>query len=279
MGLALDAIEPRVFPAALELFKSGMKRYQVAGKIYKQFGKWLDVPESELNTAMIDLSISGAEEYYINRFIFDRENINNRFNLVIKMAWEIFQCKVGNGLIDIYKEASMQLQFAYILQNLIPVFIYEKDENVEIELEKTVAYNGKTREIDIFVVIHKGNNKPHNIAIEMKCYKEQASSGGKRGATDIFMKDVYVDLEKLENYKSNDICQDTLLLVMTDLERLVSPKNKEAKCWDYDISDGFILSPKTLSTPIGGKEDISIKINNEYLFKWTKADKYYFLIL
>jgi hypothetical protein len=212
---------------------------------------------------------------------FDRENVNNRFNQVIKMAWEIFQCKVGNGLIDIYKEASMQLQFAYILQNLIPVFIYKKDENVEIELEKTLYYNDKPLgEVDMFVVIRKGNNKPHNIAIEMKCYKEQASSGGKRGATDIFMKDVYVDIEKLENYKSKGTCQDTVLLVMTDLKRLVHPKNKDAKCWDYDISDGSsILEPKELHTPIGGKEDISIKINNQYLFKWTEADKYYFLIL
>jgi len=237
------------------------------------------------------LSISCAEKDYVGNmvaptpsfpltswFVFDRENINNRFNQVIKMAWEIFQCKVGNGLIDIYKEASMQLQFAYILQNLIPVFIYEEDEKVEIELEKTVKYNNKSCEVDIFVVIHKGNSD-YKIAIEMKCYKKQASSGGNRGTTDIFMKDVYVDLEKLENYKSKGICQDTVLFVMTDLERLVCPKNRDAKCWDYDISNDFILSPKTLSTPIGGKEDISIKINNQYLFKWTKADKYYFLIL
>jgi hypothetical protein len=118
MGLALDAIEPEVYPVALELFKSGMKRHEVAGKIYKQFGEWLDVPKIERNTAMIDLSISCAEKDYINESVFDGENINNRFNKVIKMAWKIFQCKVGNGLIDIYKEASMQLQFAYILQNL-----------------------------------------------------------------------------------------------------------------------------------------------------------------
>jgi hypothetical protein len=165
-------------------------------------------------------------------------------------------------------------------QNLIPIFIYEEDEKVEIELEKTVKYNNKSCEVDIFVVIHKGNNKPHNFAIEMKCYKEQASSSdGKRGATDIFMKDVYVDIEKLENYKSKGICQDTILLVMTDLERFVRPKNKDAKCWDYDISDDtYIEGPKELRTPIGGK-DVLIKITNQYIFNWTEVNKYYFLIL
>jgi len=66
MGLAFEAINPEVFPVALELFKSGMERYRVAGKIYKQFGKEWDVPENELNTAMIDLSISCAEESYVN---------------------------------------------------------------------------------------------------------------------------------------------------------------------------------------------------------------------
>jgi hypothetical protein len=66
MGLAFDAIEPEIVPVALELFKSGMERYQVAGKIYKQFGERWGVPENELNTAMIDLSISCAEDCYMN---------------------------------------------------------------------------------------------------------------------------------------------------------------------------------------------------------------------
>ena len=210
--------------------------------------------------------------------LFDEKNINKRFEQVINMAWEIFQCKVGNGLVNINKEASMQLQFAYVVQNLIPVFLYEKDEMVEIQLEKTVYLDKKnSNEVDMFIIINKGNNV-YNIAIEMKCYREIASSGGKRGATDIFLKDVYVDIEKLENYKEKNICHSTFLLVMNDLERLVYPKNKDAKCWDYDISNNFVLSPKKLTTPIGGKE-ISIKIKNQYNFKWTKAGNYYFLVL
>jgi len=209
--------------------------------------------------------------------LFDKNNINTRFEQVIKLTWEIFQCKVGNGLISISKEASMQLQFAYILQNLISIFIYEKDENVEIQLEKTVYPNDIPCEVDMFVIIKKGNHE-HNIAIEMKCYREYASSGGKRGAGDIFMKDVYKDIEKLETYLNANICQSTMLLIMNDYENFIYPKNKVSKCWDYDISYDYRLTPKQLTTPIGGK-DVSITINNEYVFNWTKFGVYYFLAL
>ena len=64
MGLAFDAIEPVVYPVAYKLFESGMERYRVAGEIFKQFGKRYNVPKDELNTAMIDLSITCAKKDY-----------------------------------------------------------------------------------------------------------------------------------------------------------------------------------------------------------------------
>jgi hypothetical protein len=210
--------------------------------------------------------------------LFNEDNFVKRLNLSISEAWKIFQFKVGNGLINLSKEASMQLQYAYILQNLIPLIIYNNDEEIEIELEKTVKLNDRsTNEIDIFVIGKKGNIL-HNIAIEMKCYREYASSGGKRGATDIFMKDVYIDIEKLEKYISNGICQNKFLLIVNDLDRLVNPKNKNSKCWDYDISNNYHLIPKEITTPIGG-QDQYIKINGNYVFNWIKTGDYYFLLI
>ena len=210
--------------------------------------------------------------------LFNEDDFVKRLKISISEAWKIFEFKVGNGLINLSKDASMQLQYAYILQNLIPLIIYNNDERIEIELEKTVKLNnGTTNEIDIFVIGKKGGIV-HNIAIEMKCYREYASSGGKRGATDIFMKDVYVDIEKLEKYISNNICQDKVLLIVNDLDRLVNPKNKNAKCWDYDISNNYHLMPKEINTPIGG-QDQCIKINGEYSFNWIKNGNYYFLII
>jgi hypothetical protein len=62
MGLAFDSIYPEVYPVAYKHFESGMKRYRVAAAIFKQFGNRYGIPEDEINSGMIDLSISCAEE-------------------------------------------------------------------------------------------------------------------------------------------------------------------------------------------------------------------------
>lgn len=211
--------------------------------------------------------------------IFDEKDFIKRLRLSISEAWKIFQEKVGNNVININKEASMQLHYAYILQNIIPLIIFNNDEKIIIELEASVKLpNNSSSEIDLLLIGEKLKQK-HKIAVEMKCYKEYASSGGKRGATDIFMKDVYLDIEMLENYLSNSLCDETVFLAMNDLERLVVPKDKSAKCWDYDISNGYeIKGPKNITTPISGK-DQNVNISKNYIFNWIKRGKYYFLEL
>ena len=193
----------------------------------------------------------------------------------ISFAWHVFSEKVGSRLIEINKEASMQLQYSYILQQIAPLVCYTKDEHVHIELETGVSVHGKTREIDLVLTGLKGESE-HKIAVEMKCYREYASSGGKRGATDIFMKDVYEDLYLLESYCSEAGFNRGIALVMNDLERLVNPKQKHAKCWDYDISQGATAQNQTFTTPIGGKE-ISFHISKGYHFSWLKKGKFWFL--
>jgi hypothetical protein len=67
MGLAFDAIEPVVYPVAMQLLQSGMKGYHVAARIFKQFGKQYDVPNNETNTAMIYLSVTCAENDFLKK--------------------------------------------------------------------------------------------------------------------------------------------------------------------------------------------------------------------
>ena len=64
----------------------------------------------------------------------------------------------------------------------------------------------------------------------------------KKGVTDIFMKDVYEDLQLLEKYCNNNYVNAGVALVMTDYSNFIKPKNKDAKCWDYDISEGAVAS-------------------------------------
>jgi hypothetical protein len=209
-------------------------------------------------------------------------SFEERLRKSISFAWEIFSEQVGATLLSINKEASMQLHYSYILQQILPLVCFSENESAKIELETGVIVQGRSREIDL-VLRGRAEGLIYNIAVEMKCYREITSSGGKRGATDIFMKDVYEDLHLLESYCHRDsfdneksVFNAGVALVMNDLDRLVNPKSKVAKCWDYDISNGTKVSDLHLTTPIGGKT-VDLKIRKCYAFKWIKKGEFWFL--
>lgn len=206
------------------------------------------------------------------------DNLVKRVKNIIEICWESFSAKIGCGLIEINKEASMQLHFAYILKNTLDIAIHNEDEKATLELETTIYIDGKTRECDIVIKIEKGNVIMF-LPIEMKCYREYASSGGKRGALDIFVKDVYSDIELLEAYAKKENHLNGILLVMTDLRRVVYPVTKTGKYWNYDISDGTLIQGLVeKNTPIGGF-DVNIRIDGNYNFHWREYNNFYFLKL
>lgn len=213
----------------------------------------------------------------IPRDVYDSSDINSRAINIVISAWEVFSRKVGNGLIPINKEASMQLQYAYILKHMLPLVIFQDDEEIELELETTVNDGTSNREVDIMVIVYKGDNV-FKIALELKCYKTRSSSGGNRGATDIFMKDIYQDMHLLERYCENNQANVGIALVMNDYKSFVYPKKKEAKCWDYDISQGTKVGNIRITTPIGGKS-VDIILNKQYQFNWKEIGEYTFLLL
>ena len=169
----------------------------------------------------------------------------------------------------------MQLHYSYILQQVIPLICFHKAETVKIELETGVRINGRNREIDL-VLKGEDSHGFHKIAVEMKCYREFASSGRLRGAYDIFMKDVYVDLNLLEEYCEYAEFDQGVSLVMNELKWLVHPTRKKGKCWDYDISHGTKVEAIHLTTPIGGK-NIDIRLNKSYEFDWVRNGQFWFL--
>ena len=93
----------------------------------------------------------------------------------------------------------MQLQYAYLLKQILPLALHHIDETADLELETTMRTTRGANNIDILL---KGSSAAGQvrIGIELKCYKTIAASGGSRGAHDIFMKDVYEDLQVLEDY-------------------------------------------------------------------------------
>ena len=157
-------------------------------------------------------------------------SFEERLRKSITFAWQVFMEKTGSKLLSINKEASMQLHYSYILQQVIPLICLRKGETVNIELETSVKINGRNHEIDLTLDGMNPQGRHHKIAVEMKCYRERTSSGGNRGATDIFMKDVYEDLSFLEEY-CDHVYHQGVALVMNDREGFVFPEKREGKCW------------------------------------------------
>jgi hypothetical protein len=203
-------------------------------------------------------------------------SFQERLRVAVSFAWLVFSKKVGAKLIYINKEASMQLHYAHILNQILPLIMVEADESSRVELETGVNVEGKHREIDLLLV-GQNNLSKYRIAIEVKCYKTKAASGGNRGATDIFMKDVYDDLHILERYCEENKADSAVALVMNDRDGFVNPKKKETKCWDYDISEGTVVMPQTLTTQVGStKTPIKIVLNRQYQFAWQKHGDFWF---
>lgn len=207
-------------------------------------------------------------------FITD-DLFENRLRKAISAAWAVFARKVGGGLVPVNKEASMQLQYAYILKQLLPLTLQNVGEAADIELETGVRTSTGSNNIDILLRGTSTNDKEVRIAIELKCYRNLAASGGPRGAHDIFMKDVYEDLYILEEYITLGLASRGVALVMNDLERFVRPKVKKGKCWAYDISHNFMFPGGRIDVRIGGKP-VMINLKNQYMFQWEKFGKFWF---
>lgn len=170
----------------------------------------------------------------------------------------------------------MQLHYAHILNQTLPLVTVEANETSHVEMETGVMVEKKSREIDLLVIGRKGD-ATHRIAVEVKCYRTKAASGGNRGATDIFMKDVYDDLHILERYIEEGRADRGIGLVMNDREGFVNPKNKVSKCWDYDISQGTVVGPIELKTQVGStKQPIYISLKRQYQFSWHQYGSFWF---
>lgn len=202
------------------------------------------------------------------------ESFETRLRHAISVAWKVFARKVGGGLIPVNKEASMQLQYAYLLKQLLPLTLHNPDESADIELETGVKLPTGSHNIDILVTGTSAKCTTR-IAIEMKCYRNITSSGGPRGAQDIFQKDVYEDLQVLEQYVEAGIASCGIALVMNDLPSITTPKVKNGKYWAYDISHGTTFPGGAINVPIGGKP-VSLALKRCYVFDWSKFGSIWF---
>ncbi|MBL0919024.1 MAG: hypothetical protein IBJ14_09985 [Hydrogenophaga sp.] len=201
----------------------------------------------------------------------------HRLRHAVSAAWIAFARKAGAKLIPINKEASAQLQYAYLLRQLLPLACQHTHEHADIELESSVHLGNSRQNIDILLIGRSGSVETR-IAIEMKCYRTIAASGGVRGAQNIFMKDVYEDLQVLERYVTAGVASQGVALVMTDHRHFVHPAVKRGDCWAYDTSDGHYFPGGQVSVPIAGKP-VDIRLQRHYRFAWLPCGPFWFMEL
>ena len=205
------------------------------------------------------------------------EQTRERVSWAIEFAWNITVEKIVNGEIKVNKEASLQLHYSAILKTVLNLIKYSPSERIEIELETTVIDAKKQYNIDILITYTNGEIK-ENHSIELKCYKTIASSGGKRGAGDIFMHSVYMDIFYSELYIKQKFANQSTVLILTDYNNFINPKSKKTKNWTYDISQGHEFTGGHFTTSIGGKK-VDFKLTKQYKFNWIKNGDFWSTLL
>lgn len=204
------------------------------------------------------------------------EDYSVRLRAAVSWAWRALALKIVHGEVHVNREASLQLHYAACLQQVLPLVRFRPTEMAVIELEAAVHVGKQPYNIDVLLTGTQANDSPYRIAIEMKCYRVHAASGGKRGATDIFMKDVYEDLAVLEAYCNAGLADVGIALVMNEHRGFVFPASKTAKCWTYDISHGAKARPGTLDVAVGGRE-VNITLGRHYQFEWESLEPFFFM--
>ena len=124
---------------------------------------------------------------------------------------DLFLARSGVVLSRSTKKHQCSCSSCTFSSNLLRLLPFTQHEALQVELETGVNVDDSNREIDI-MFSGQWSGGEHKIAIEMKCYRTLAASGGNRGATDIFMKDVYFDLFLLERYVALGIASEGVSL-------------------------------------------------------------------
>ena len=205
------------------------------------------------------------------------KNISDRITWAIDFAWSITVEKIVNSEIKINKEASLQMHYSAILKTVVDLIKYSPNDRIEIELETTVKVEAKPYIIDILLSYTDGV-VAESHSIELKCYKTIASSGGKRGAGDIFMYSVYLDIFYSELYVKHKFADKATCLILTDYSNFINPKSKKTKNWTYDISHGHTFTGGHFTTSIGGKS-VDFNLSKKYKFDWIRNGDYWTTIL
>lgn len=188
-----------------------------------------------------------------------------RLRILLDLGWNILLRQIMSGRMAVNKEASLQLHYAAIVQQLGSTFCLLPAETFAIELESSI----KDGEIDITCSL--GITK---AAIEMKCFRKRSNR-----AQDIDMYNVLSDIGRLQALPSYSVRK---FLCLTD-NPYYAVSSHRGHASSVSIKHGHGYKPDTTITPSwAGKwkshaNDAQIELPLGVRFDWTKSQGWYSL--
>jgi hypothetical protein len=201
------------------------------------------------------------------------KNYDERLHEMIELAYNFFCHQVGNGIIRIGNEASMQLQLSNILLQLSHLYVFSASEHFNVSLEEKITLNegtpktpNKKARADIWIELTENSEVLSQAAIELKYFKKP---DGHAAAVTDNRYSIWKDLQNLEQYEKKE---DGLLIV--EIVCSDDPIYSQKAYDKLTIKDGTIISSFE-----GDSTYNDIKLDYKYKADWNILGDFHFLML
>lgn len=202
------------------------------------------------------------------------QDLKDRLSEIINISYKILCNKISAGSINVYNEASLQLQFSVILKTIGHLYEFDKYDIFEIELEKKINLkektwksNKQTARCDIWLSLSNSETSTNeSAAIELKYFRK---SQGETITDNRFS--LLCDLENLEHYKKESSNTHCYSITYTN-----NPNYSNSSSTSYiNIGNESSCTGRIISN----KKEVILE--NNYTFNWdiykNKDKEYYFL--
>lgn len=146
-------------------------------------------------------------------------NLNDQVEFVIYDAMNIYVSRLMSRYFELGLEATFQLHFSRILEDMLSVKTISEDERYQVLLEKNIPIDGNKDYVDI-VIKHNIGRAEDLYLLELK-YKKITDS-----ASDLGNVASYIDMYNLDRHKNTSNVKGCYFIFLTDLKTYVNIPNK-----------------------------------------------------
>ena len=197
----------------------------------------------------------------------------SRLNSIVYTAYSILCYKIKHRSIEVYNEASMQMQFAIILKQLGALYEFSSTDSFSVELEKWINLDTPTckspkkrSRCDVWVEFKREGKCEAQAAIELKYFNYSKTTE----ATTDNRFSLLLDIENLERYQ--------VLYPELECYAIVYTNNVNYTKCEKETNSSIKLSPfitrkitRTL-TKNNKATNVIVDLRRQYVAEWVKFD-------